>query len=270
MSTEQPDRHRSPRRADRPVAEAKARADLAGAVLPRRPAGLQGPRDPVRRRRRRPAAGRRGGRDRPLRARAVHRQRGHHQQPHPDPEPQAAPAAHGRGRRDRREGPDRPRRARQQGRRPGQGLRQLAQGRRGDRHQDPAADREHRRRRQRDGPPPRPDRRGVGRHLRSRAASTGSASAWTPATRGPAASSWRPRWRRSARSPAGSTWCTPTTAATPSTPAPTGTPTSATGSSTRTTSRAWSATPARRSSARHPGGAEEHQADFAWLREHGV
>ena len=38
-----------------PVAEAKARRDHAGAVLPRRPAGLQGPRDPVRRRRRRPA-----------------------------------------------------------------------------------------------------------------------------------------------------------------------------------------------------------------------
>ena len=38
-------------------------------------------------------------------------------------------------------------------RRPGEGLRQLAQGHRGHRPQDPAADREHRRRRQRDGPP---------------------------------------------------------------------------------------------------------------------
>ena len=44
---------------------------------------------------------------------------------------------------------------------PAVGLRQLAQGGRGDRHQDPAADREHRRRRQRDGPLPRPDQGGL-------------------------------------------------------------------------------------------------------------
>ena len=46
---------------------------------------------------------------------------------------------------------------------PDKRVRQLAQGGRGDRPQGAAADREHRRRRQRDGPPPRPDRRGLGR-----------------------------------------------------------------------------------------------------------
>ena len=197
-------------------------------------------------------AGRRGGRRRPLRARALHRERRDHQQPHPDPEPQAAPAAHGRRGRDRRQGPDRPRRPRQQGRRPGQGLRQLAQGGRGHRHQDPAADREHRRRRQRDGPPPRPDRRRVGRDLRGRGLRPGrllprhlprlGRRHRAGHRRGEGPRDHRPDRPR----------CTPTTAATPSTPAPTGTPTSATASSTRTTSRAWSATPAPRSSARRP------------------
>ena len=149
-------------------------------------------------------------------------------------------------------GPDRPRRSRQQGRRPRQGLRQLAQGGRGDRHQDPAADREHRRRRQRDGPSPRPDRRGVGRDLRGRGFRPGRLlSRHLPRLggrhraghrRGEGPLDHRPDRPR----------CTPTTAATPSTPAPTGTPTSATGSSTSTTSRASSATPEHRSSARPP------------------
>ena len=60
-----------------------------------------------------------------------------------------------------------------------------------------------------------------------------SASAWTPATRTPAARSWPGSSTGSRRSPAGSTWCTPTTPATSSTPAPTGTPTSAPARSTR-------------------------------------
>ena len=63
------------------------------------------------------AAAEDGGR-RPLRPRPLHRQRRHDQQPDPDPEPQAAPAAHGRRGRDRGEGPDRARRPRQQDRRP--------------------------------------------------------------------------------------------------------------------------------------------------------
>ena len=52
---------------------------------------------------------------------------------------------------------------------PAQGLRQLAQGGRGHRPQAAAADREHRRRRQRDGPRPRADRPGVGRDRPRRA-----------------------------------------------------------------------------------------------------
>ncbi len=54
------------------------------------------------------------------------------------------------------------------------------------------------------------------------------------------------RSSRSARSPDGSTWCTPTTVATRSGPALTGTPTSATASSTPTSSRASYARRARR------------------------
>ncbi len=71
---------------------------------------------------------------------------------------------------------------------PASRLRQLAQGRRGDRPQGAAADREHRRRRQRDGPPSRPDRRRLGRDPAGRRAPSRSASASTPATPGPAAS----------------------------------------------------------------------------------
>ena len=52
-----------------------------------------------------------------------------------------------------------------------------------------------------------------------------------------------------------------------STPAPTGTPTSAPAGSTPTCSPRWSATPAPRSSARPPGGADEHTADFDFLRD---
>ena len=148
-----------------PVAEARARETTLVQFFLGDPQGYKGPEVRYAGGADRPAGGCRVGRHRPLRARALHRQRRDHQQPHPDPEPQAAPAAHGRGGRDRREGPDRPRRPRQQVRRPRQGLRQLAQGRRGHRHQDPAAHREHRRRRQRDDPSPRPDRRRVGRHL---------------------------------------------------------------------------------------------------------
>ena len=103
------------------------------------------------------------------------------------PSPQAAPAARRRRRRDRRQGADRARRPRHRRRRPGQGLRQLAQGGRGHRPQAAAADREHRRRHQRDDPLPRPDRRGVGRDLSPPSGPTWSASASTPATRTPAA-----------------------------------------------------------------------------------
>ena len=253
-----------------PVAEAKARETTLVQFFLGDPQGYKGPEiryaggaDALR-------AGCRGGRGRPLRARALHRQRRDHEQPDPHPEPQAAPAAHGRRGRDRRQGADRPRRPRQQGRRPGEGLRQLAQGRRGDRHQDPAPDREHRRGRQRDGAPPRPDRRGVGRRSRRPRGSSRSGSASTRATPGRAASSWPRPWRRSARSPAGSTCCTPTTAATPSTPAPTGTPTSAPASSTSDDFAAVVRDAGAPVICETPGGAEEHQADFAWLREHGV
>ena len=164
---------------------------------------------------------------------------------HPHPRPQAAPAARRRRRVDRREGADRARRSRQQRRRPGEGIRQLAQGGRGDRPQAPAADREHRRRRQRDDPLPRADRRGLGRDLGAEG-STWSASASTPATPTPAATRSRRSSTTSSRSPAGSTWCTATTAATSSTPAPTGTPTSAPARSTPTCWPRWSATPAPR------------------------
>ena len=61
--------------------EAAGPPGAPGAVLPRRPAGLEGPRGRLRRWRRRAAGGRRGGRHRPLRPRALHRQRRHDQQP---------------------------------------------------------------------------------------------------------------------------------------------------------------------------------------------
>ena len=95
----------------------------------------------------------------------------------------------------------------------------------------------------------------------------GRASASTPATRTPAATRSTPSSTTSSPSPAGSTSCTATTAATPSTPAPTGTPTSARARSTPTSWPGWCARPAPRWCARRPGGAEEHMADFAWLRE---
>ena len=251
-----------------PVAEAQARdADLVQFFLGD-PQGYKGPEiryaggaDGLRGRRR-------GGGRRPLRPRALHHQRRHHEQPDPDPEPQAAPAARRRRRRDRRQGPDRARRPRQQGRRPGEGLRQLAQGRRGHRPQAPAADREHRRRRQRDDPLPRPDRPGLGRDLRAPRAfdMVGFCLDTCHAHAGgndldtvveDVVEDHRPD-RPGAL---------PTTAATSSTPAPTGTPTSGRARSTPTCSPRSSATPAPRWSARRPAAPSEHRADFAWLRE---
>ena len=64
-------------------------------------------------------------------------------------------------------------------------------------------------------------------------------------------------------SPAGSTWSTPTTAATPSTPAPTGTPTSAPASPPDLFARVVRAAGAP-VIFETPGGAAEHRADFAW------
>ncbi len=69
------------------------------------------------------------------------------------------------------------------------------------------------------------------------------------------------------RSPAGSTSCTPTTAATPSTPAPTGTPTSAPASSTPDEFAGVVREAGAPVICETPGGAAEHRADFAWLRE---
>ena len=145
------------------------------------------------------------------------------------------------------------------------GRRQLAQVRRAPggrgRVRRAGAHREHRGRRQRHGP--RGSTRWPGSGTPS--ASSGSASAWTPATRSPRArtsstSSTGPRPSR-----AGSTWCTSTTRATSSAPRATGTPTSATAPSTRT---CWppSARPrTRRWSWRPPR--EGQGADIAFLRE---
>ena len=69
------------------------------------------------------------------------------------------------------------------------------------------------------------------------------------------------------RSPAGSTWCTPTTAATPSTPAPTGTPTSAPARSPPDELAGVVRAAGAPVICETPGGAAEHRADFAWLRE---
>ena len=141
---------------------------------------------------------------------------------------------------------------------------------RGHRHQDPAADREHRRRRQRDGPPPRPDRRGLGRDLGGRGLRAGRllprhlprlGRRHRPGHRRregpldhrpdrPGARQRQPRRLRLRRRPA------------------------------RQLRRTASSTPddfagvVRDAGApvvcETPGGAEEHRADFAWLREHGV
>ena len=250
-----------------PVAEAKARDTTLVQFFLGDPQGYKGPEIRYARRCRRAARrGREGGR-RPLRPRALHRQRRHHQQPDPDPQPQAAPAAHGRGSRDRRQGPDRARRPRQQGRRPGEGLRQLAQGGRGDRHQDPAADREHRRWRQRDGAPPRPDRRRLGRAVRGRGRRAGRLLPRHLPRLGRRHRPRRRRWTRSAGSPAGSTSSTPTTAATRSTPAPTGTPTSASASLPPDEFAGVVREAGAPVICETPGGAAEHRDDFAWLRE---
>ena len=174
-----------------PVAEAAGPRGRPGAVLPRRPAGLQGPGDPLRRAA--PTALRQAAEEAGVdlyvhapyivnvattnnRIRIPSRKL---LQQHMD----AAAAIGAKGLIVHGGHVE-------QGRRPREGLRQLAQGRRGDRHQGPAADREHRRRRQRDDPPPRPDRRASGTRSRRPRASRRSASASTPATRTPAASSW--------------------------------------------------------------------------------
>ena len=98
-------------------------------------------------------------------------------------------------------------------------------------------------------------------------APTWSASASTPATPTRAATRWRPWSTTSARSPAGSTWCTATTAATTSTPAPTGTPTSAPGQIDPDLLAAVVRDAGAPVVCETPGGAAEHVADFAWLRE---
>ena len=78
-----------------------------------------------------------------------------------------------------------------QGRRPGDRLRQLAQVHRRAGDAGAAADREHRRRRQRDGPAAGADRPAVGRRSARPRAATPSGSASTPATPTPAGRSWR-------------------------------------------------------------------------------
>ena len=141
------------------------RADRA--VLPRRPAGVEGAGVPRRRPRRAQGRLRRRRRGH-LHPRAVHHQRGVDQQPHPHPEQEAArPAAQGGGL-DRGEGPDRARRPRHRRRRSGPGRRELGQGRAADRATAAAADREHRGRQRRDGPLARRDRPALGRGERGR------------------------------------------------------------------------------------------------------
>ena len=109
--------------------------------------------------------------------------------------------------------------------------------------------------------------RRLGRDRRLRAGPTRSASASTPATPTPAATRWRPSSTTSARSPAGSTWSTATTAATSSTPAPTGTPTSAPARIDPDLLAAVVRDAGAPVVCETPGGADEHVADFAWLRE---
>ena len=95
-----------------PIAEAKARNAPLVQFFLGNPQGYKGPVLAYEGGAERLRARRRGGRRRPLRPRALPRQRRDHEQPPADPEPQAAPAAHRRRRRDRRQGPDRPRRPR--------------------------------------------------------------------------------------------------------------------------------------------------------------
>ncbi len=216
-------------------------------------------------------AGRRGGRHRPLRARAVRPQRRHRQQPDPHPQPQAARPARRAGRRDRRQGADRARRAR----RSRTTTRRAASttGRKTFERSTPplpvlientaGGDNAMARRLDRVArlwevledrvEPRRPgQRRLLPRHLPRARRRRGAR---------------RRRRPGQGRSPGGSTWCTPTTRGTPSTPAPTGTPTSAAGRSTATTSsRSWRPR-ARRWSCETPGGAAGQGADIAFLRE---
>ena len=69
-------------------------------------------------------------------------------------------------------------------------------------------------------------------------------------------------------SPAASTSSTPTTRATTSTPAPTATPTSARATCPPTSSPAVVREAGAPVICETPGGAAEHLADFAWLRDH--
>ena len=233
-----------------PVAEAAARGAHAEPVLPRRPPELQGTGRAVRGRRGGPQGGRRGGRGRPLRPRALPDQRRLDEQPDPHPRPQAAPAAPHRGGRDRREGRHRPRRAPRQGR----GRRRSASTTGASAstastcacpcssRTPPAATTRWRGGSRRSS--------GSGRPSGGPRAATPSGSASTPATPTPAATTSAASSRRSGRSPAASTSSTATTAATSSTPAPTATPTSARATSTAPTSPTSSATPAPPSSSR--------------------
>ena len=197
---------------DDPLAEAAARqADLVQIFLGD-PQGWKDPVVAVRRRRRRPARGRRrAGLDlyvhAPYRlnvATANNRIR--------IPSRKLLAQARRRGRRaSARKGIDRARRSRAQGRRPASrasttGPRPSSAG-----AAAAGADREHRGRRRRDGPPAGPAGPAVGGlrgPARSPPCSGRSASASTPATRTPAARSWPASSTGSRRSPGGSTWCT--------------------------------------------------------------
>ena len=167
---------------------------------------------------------------RPLRPRALPRQRRHDQQPDPDPEPQAAPAARRRRRRDRRQGPDRARRPRQRRRR----SRRRASTTGARRSRPPTS-----------SCPLLIENTAGGdnamtRYLDRIAGVWDAISAAERFRHGRVLPRHLPRprrrqragdgrRRRPARSPAASTSCTATTAATTSTPAPTGTPTSGQG-----------------------------------------
>ena len=137
-------------------------------------------------------------------------------------------------------------------RRPAGRHRQLGQDVRA--HDATAADphREHRRRRQRDGPAPRAHRPALGgagspgRHVDDRLLPRHLSR--PRRRRGPG----RRRRPGQGRHRAASTWSTPTTPATSSTPAPTGMPTSARARSTLTRSWPWCRPPVRRSCARRP------------------
>ncbi len=99
-----------------------------------------------------------------------------------------------------------------------------------------------------------------------RSASSARASAWTPATRTPAARTCPTSSTGSWPSPGASTSCTPTTAATPSTPAPTGTPTSAPARSTPAVIADVCRAAGSDVIVETPGGPEGQGADIDYLR----